>query len=192
MAYGRWDLPGSGIESVSPALAGGFFSTWPSGKARVLTLKSRRQGTSLVAQWLRLRAPTTEGLGSIPGQGTRSHMPRLKRLACCNQDLVQPNKEILKKKKQKAYKLGTQSQSHHRSCITSSKLALTSARSPVNGSNDTCPICTGALEGSQTPKCQEGAAPLPLCWVATAVSSLACLSSQHQELPRPRTSASGG
>ena len=169
---------------MSPALAGGFFSTGPSGKARVLTLKSRRQGTSLVAQWLRLRAPTTEGLGSIPGQGTRSHMLQLRPGAAKQRNI--------KKKKQKAYKLGTQSQSHHRSCITSSKLALTSAHSPVNGSNDTHPICTGALEGSQTPKCQEGAAPLPLCWVATAVSSLACLSSQQQELPRPRTSASGG
>ena len=31
-------------------------------------------GTSLVAQWLRLRAPNAESPGSIPGQGTRSHM----------------------------------------------------------------------------------------------------------------------
>ena len=31
-------------------------------------------GTSLVAQWLRLHTPNAEGLGSIPGQGTRSHM----------------------------------------------------------------------------------------------------------------------
>ncbi|TEA36160.1 hypothetical protein DBR06_SOUSAS11510078, partial [Sousa chinensis] len=29
---------------------------------------------SLVAQWLRLHAPNTGGLGLIPGQGTRSHM----------------------------------------------------------------------------------------------------------------------
>ncbi|TEA42709.1 hypothetical protein DBR06_SOUSAS1610227, partial [Sousa chinensis] len=27
---------------------------------------------SLVVQWLRLHAPNTGGLGSIPGQGTRS------------------------------------------------------------------------------------------------------------------------
>ena len=33
-----------------------------------------QQGTSLVVQWLRLQAPNTEGLGSIPGQGTRFHM----------------------------------------------------------------------------------------------------------------------
>ena len=28
----------------------------------------------MVAQWLRLCAPNARGLGSIPGQGTRSHM----------------------------------------------------------------------------------------------------------------------
>ena len=32
-----WDLPGPGIEPVTPALAGGFFSTEPSGKSRDLT-----------------------------------------------------------------------------------------------------------------------------------------------------------
>ena len=32
------------------------------------------QGTSLVVQWLRLCAPSAEGPGLIPGQGTRSHM----------------------------------------------------------------------------------------------------------------------
>ena len=34
--------------------------------------------TPLVAQWLRLRALNAGGLGSIPGQGTRSHMLQLK------------------------------------------------------------------------------------------------------------------
>ena len=36
------------------------------------------RGTSLVAQWLRLPAPSAGGSGSIPGQETRSHMPQLK------------------------------------------------------------------------------------------------------------------
>ena len=31
-------------------------------------------GTSLVAQWLRLHTPNAGGPGSIPGQGARSHM----------------------------------------------------------------------------------------------------------------------
>ncbi|TEA24051.1 hypothetical protein DBR06_SOUSAS13910010, partial [Sousa chinensis] len=29
---------------------------------------------SLVAQWIRLHTPNAGGWGSIPGQGTRSHM----------------------------------------------------------------------------------------------------------------------
>ena len=33
-----------------------------------------RTGTSLVAQWIRLRARNAGGPGSSPGQGTRSHM----------------------------------------------------------------------------------------------------------------------
>ena len=32
LLHGTWDLPGSGIEPVSPALAGGFFTTEPPGK----------------------------------------------------------------------------------------------------------------------------------------------------------------
>ena len=35
-------------------------------------------GTSLVVQWLRFHAPNAGGLGSIPGQGTRSHTLQLK------------------------------------------------------------------------------------------------------------------
>ena len=31
-----WDLPGSGIEPVSPALAGGFLTTGPPGKLAFL------------------------------------------------------------------------------------------------------------------------------------------------------------
>ena len=32
----------------------------------------------MVVQWLELSAPDAEGLGSIPGQGTRSHMLQLR------------------------------------------------------------------------------------------------------------------
>ena len=38
-----------------------------------MPLKKNSQ-TSLVVQWVRLRAPNAGALGSIPGQGTRSHM----------------------------------------------------------------------------------------------------------------------
>ena len=37
-------------------------------------------GKSALVQWLRLHTPSAGGLGSIPGQGTRSHMPQLKTL----------------------------------------------------------------------------------------------------------------
>ena len=33
-----WDLPGSGIEHSSPALAGGFFTTEPPGKPHFLVV----------------------------------------------------------------------------------------------------------------------------------------------------------
>ena len=57
--------------------------------------------TSLVVKWLSLHAPNAGGLGSIPGQRTRSNMPQLKTAyattqtedpACSNEDLGQPNK----------------------------------------------------------------------------------------------------
>ena len=35
-------------------------------------------GIFLVVQWLSLRVPIPGGLGLTPGQGTRSHMPKLK------------------------------------------------------------------------------------------------------------------
>ena len=55
-------------------------------------------GTSLVVQWLRLHAPN---VGSIPGRGTRSHMPattkgsvaeKTDESTCCNSNLGQQNK----------------------------------------------------------------------------------------------------
>ena len=65
-----------------------------------------------MVQGLRLHAPNAGGPGSIPGWGTRSHMPKLRvcmpplrvcrrqvkieDLACCIKDSVQPEK---KKKK---------------------------------------------------------------------------------------------
>ena len=37
-------------------------------------------GTFLVVQWVRLLAPNAGVLGSIPGQGTRSHMLQLNKV----------------------------------------------------------------------------------------------------------------
>ncbi|TEA35021.1 hypothetical protein DBR06_SOUSAS9710100, partial [Sousa chinensis] len=49
-------------------------------------------GTSLVVQWVRLRAPNAGGPGSIPGRGTKSCMhattksshAATKKFTCCN------------------------------------------------------------------------------------------------------------
>ena len=41
-------------------------------------LHTPREGTSLVVQWLRRHASSAGGLGSIPGQGSGSHMLQLK------------------------------------------------------------------------------------------------------------------
>ena len=66
------------------------------------------RGTSLAIQWLRISSPNAGGPGSIPGQGTRSHMPQLKilRATTKNEDPVRHNldlsnqiKKIVKKKK---------------------------------------------------------------------------------------------
>ena len=43
-------------------------------KTQGLVKDSGLIGTSLVVQWVRLHAPNAGGPGSIPGQGTRSHM----------------------------------------------------------------------------------------------------------------------
>ena len=49
----------------------------------------------MVVQWLRLCAPTAGGLSSIPGWGTRSHMPQLRVLI----PQLRPSAAKLKKKK---------------------------------------------------------------------------------------------
>ena len=40
--------------------------------------KNKQRGTSVVIQWLRFHIPKAEGPGSIPGQGTRSHVRQLR------------------------------------------------------------------------------------------------------------------
>ncbi|TEA33197.1 hypothetical protein DBR06_SOUSAS8010046, partial [Sousa chinensis] len=51
-------------------------------------LRRTLQGTSLVVQWLRLCAPNARGPGSIPGQGTRTHMPQLKILHAATEEPI--------------------------------------------------------------------------------------------------------
>ena len=51
-----------------------------------------------MVQWLTLHAPNAVGQGSIPGQGTSSHMPQLKILSATMKIPVQPNKIFFKGK----------------------------------------------------------------------------------------------
>ena len=78
-----WDLPGPGLEPVSPALAGGFLTTAPPGKPEQkfytgVSSKDMWMGAPLgfpggaVVENLPANAGDT---GSSPGLG-RSHMPR--------------------------------------------------------------------------------------------------------------------
>ena len=57
-----WDLPGPGLEPMSPALSGGLLTTAPPGKSLKFFFKKSYLGTFLVAQWLRI---------CLPMQGTR-------------------------------------------------------------------------------------------------------------------------
>ena len=75
---------------MSPELAGEFFTTSTTWEApsiyitteirkntyifKVLRIKWGLSGTSLVVQWLRLQARKEGGSGSMPSQGTRSHV----------------------------------------------------------------------------------------------------------------------
>ena len=54
--------------------------------------KESPQGTSLAVQWIRLRAPNAGGLGSIPGQETRSHVhAATKSSHATTKELASPN-----------------------------------------------------------------------------------------------------
>ena len=52
----------------------------------------------MMVQWLRLRAPNAGGLGSIPGQGTRSHRAQLRSGAAKQINVFLKKKPILKLK----------------------------------------------------------------------------------------------
>ena len=60
-------------------------------------------GTSLVVQQLRLCAPNAGGPGSIPGQGTRSHMLQLKVLHATTKDPTYQLKNLHAATKDPAY-----------------------------------------------------------------------------------------
>ena len=74
--------------------------------SRTVTYICLLLGTSLTVQWLSLWAPSAEGLGLIPGQGTRSRMSqRRSKFWCAKIWRSQINKKKKKKKKFVADKL---------------------------------------------------------------------------------------
>ena len=73
-----------GVIAFSPALRNiplivqVSFNLPPDQMDRPLTTAYEALKTQMMVQWLRLCTPSAGGLGSIPGQGTRSHMPQLR------------------------------------------------------------------------------------------------------------------
>ena len=63
-----WDLPGPGIEPVSPALAGGFLTTAPPGKPLISALKFMKLDV-LVHAGHTLKARVSS-MGVLPVQST--------------------------------------------------------------------------------------------------------------------------
>ncbi|KAJ8794163.1 hypothetical protein J1605_003309 [Eschrichtius robustus] len=81
-----WDLPGPGLEPLSPALAGRFLITAPPGKPRVLILKCRKLNDFDIwehrIQTLRLsscgsRAQLLRGMWDLPRPGLEPVSPAL-------------------------------------------------------------------------------------------------------------------
>ena len=67
-----WDLPGPGLEPVSPALAGRFLTTAPPGKpCKAYFKKQEKDWNSLAVQWLGLGTFSTKGPGSITDPGAK-------------------------------------------------------------------------------------------------------------------------
>ena len=77
-----WDLPGPGIEPLSPALAGGFLSTAPPGKSLSWTLKNI---LLTIILWRDLRV-----------QALESERPWLKLVVLYHFGIIDPFKYLLK------------------------------------------------------------------------------------------------
>ena len=65
---------------------------------------NRNDGSDLVVQRLRLHAPSAGSLGSIPGQGIRSHMLQLKIPRVATPSTAKINKYTFKKERKKEQK----------------------------------------------------------------------------------------
>ena len=91
MKVGESESKGSGVFEKCGRLLTGRAprerrETEPERKSGLSHIKNAGLGTSLVVQWLRPCAPNADSPGSIPGQGTRSHMPQLKKILQLQED----------------------------------------------------------------------------------------------------------
>ena len=61
-----WDLPGSGIEPISPAVAVGFFTTELPGKPKILLCKKLKVDLKFISTCLNSPGPITTGPSRFP------------------------------------------------------------------------------------------------------------------------------
>ena len=67
-----------------PFIGRWILNHWTTREVPAISNFKMTRGTSLVVQWIRLHTLDAEGLGSVLGQGTRSHMALLEDSKCCN------------------------------------------------------------------------------------------------------------
>ena len=67
MLRGTWDLPGPGLEPVSPAWAGGFLTTAPPGKPRLMAFRLELSGTEGKGEREKKSRIGLKGFKTLPG-----------------------------------------------------------------------------------------------------------------------------
>ena len=65
---GMWDLPGPGLEPVSPALAGGFLTIAPPGKSKSVTFRQQSFSVNKAAIVIKGHAVTTHNCNVSSGK----------------------------------------------------------------------------------------------------------------------------
>ena len=138
-----------------------------------------------MVQWLRLYPPNAGGLGIVPGQGTRSHMPQLKDPSCLKKILhvttqthsVQPNKYICRYfkcllfKSSRLWCFHAPSLGNECRCMQNAKplkaKALAELGSPIRPGQDAWASCLQPLRSPRTTASRsEELQPSPTCPIA--------------------------
>ena len=69
--HGTWDLPGSGIKLLSPALAGGFFTAEPPGKPPSQNLQVVKKSPVSIKSFTYIFVTHDRSLVAAVGQGIK-------------------------------------------------------------------------------------------------------------------------